>query len=164
MEIETKRLKIIALTPEQLELLTKDIPKFEKELECSYQGEKIEGIFKDILFGQSVKAKANRKAYLWLTFWGIVRKKDNVVVGMIDFKGIPNAKGEVEIGYGLGEAYKHLGYMTEAVGAFCAWGKEQKAVEHIVAETEIDNLPSQRILQRCGFKECYRDKSIWWRI
>lgn len=119
MKIETERLKIIALTPEQLELLVTNISKLERELNCSYQGEKIEGPFKDILYHQSQKAKANRNAYLWLTFWLIIRKEDNVAVGMIDFKNIPTTNGEVEIGYGLGESYKHLGYMTETVHAFC---------------------------------------------
>ncbi len=164
MEIETKRLKIIALTPEQLEILVNNISKFESELKCSYQGEKIEGIFKHILFNQSLKVKANHNAYLWLTFWLIIRKKDNIVVGTIDFKDIPNTKGEVEIGYGLGKAYEHFGYMTEAVEAFCLWGKKQKEVKYIVAETEIDNFPSQRVLQKCGFVEYFRDKTIWWRL
>lgn len=164
MKIETKRLKIIALTPEQLETLVNDISKFESELKCSYQGERIEGIFKHILFSQSLKAKKNYNAYLWLTFWVIVRKEDDIVVGMIDFKDIPTTKGEVEIGYGLGESYEHLGYMTEAVEAFCLWGKKQKEVKHIIAETEMDNFPSQRVLQRCGFIECFRDKTIWWRL
>ena len=50
MVIETKRLKIIALTQEQLEMLVDNIPEFEKRLNCSYQGEKIEGIFKNILY------------------------------------------------------------------------------------------------------------------
>ncbi len=164
MEIETKRLKIIALTPEQLQILVADISKFESELKCYYQGEKIEGIFENILCEQSLKAKANHNAYLWLTFWLIIRKEDNVAVGMIDFKNILNAKGEVEIGYGLGKAHEHLGYMTEAVEAFCAWGKKQKEVKHIVAETEMDNFPSQQILQRCGFIKCFSDKTIWWKL
>ena len=60
---------------------------------------------------QSLKAKENRSSYLWLTFWLIIRKEDNVVVGMIDFKNIPNTKGEVEIGYGLGKKHEHFGYM-----------------------------------------------------
>lgn len=164
MEIETKRLKIIALTPEQLEVLVDDTSKFESELKCSYQGQKIEGIFKTILRGQSVIAKANRNDYLWLTFWLIIRKENNIAVGTIDFKNIPNTKGEVEIGYGLGKSHEHFGYMTEAVEAFCMWGKNQKAVNYIIAETDVENFPSQRLLQKCGFTEYFRDKTIWWRL
>ena len=120
MEIKTKRLKIVALTPEQLEMLVNNISKFERELHCSYQGEKVEGVFKHILFNQSLKAKKNYKDYLW--------------------------------------------YMTEAVEAFCSWGKKQNAVKTIVAETEMENFPSQRLLKKCGFIEFFRDKTIWWRL
>lgn len=164
MKIETKRLRIKALLPEQLAIVADNVAKFESEFTCSYQGETIEGTFKNILFEQSLKAKENRSSYLWLTFWLIIRKEDNVVVGMIDFKNIPNTKGEVEIGYGLGKKHEHFGYMTEAVGAFCAWGKKQNEVQCIIAETEADNLSSQRVLQRCGFVECFRDKTIWWKL
>lgn len=124
MVIETKRLKIIVLTQEQLEMLVDNIPEFEKRLNCSYQGEKIEGIFKNILYEQSLKIEANSDVYLWLTFWLIVKKDDNIAVGMIDFKNIPNENREVEIGYGLGKKHEHFGYMTEAVEAFCTWGEK----------------------------------------
>lgn len=166
MVIETKRLKIIVLTQEQLEMLVDNIPEFEKRLNCSYQGEKIEGIFKNILYEQSLKIEANSDVYLWLTFWLIVKKDDNIAVGMIDFKNIPNENREVEIGYGLGKKHEHFGYMTEAVEAFCTWGKKQASVKHIIAETEIDNFSSQRVLQRNGFIEYFRDKTIWciWHI
>lgn len=164
MVIETKRLKIIVLTQEQLEMLVDNIPEFEKRLNCSYQGEKIEGIFKNILYEQSLKIEANSDVYLWLTFWLIVKKDDNIAVGMIDFKNIPNENREVEIGYGLGKKHEHFGYMTEAVEAFCAWGKKQASVKHIIAETEIDNFSSQRVLQRNGFIEYFRDKTIWWKL
>ena len=59
MVIETKRLKIIVLTQEQLEMLVDNIPEFEKRLNCSYQGEKIEGIFKNILYEQSLKIEVD---------------------------------------------------------------------------------------------------------
>lgn len=164
MVIETHRLRIIALTTEQMELLGNDIPEFEKRLNCSYQGENIEGVFKNILYKQRLKIEANSDAFLWLTFWLIVKKDDGVAVGMIDFKNIPNEKREVEIGYGLGRKHEHFGYMTEAVEAFCAWGKMQAGVHHIIAETEVDNLPSQRVLQRNGFTEYSRDTAIWWKL
>lgn len=57
-----------------------------------------------------------------------------------------------------------FGYMTEAVEAFCTWGKKQASVKHIIAETEIDNFSSQRVLQRNGFIEYFRDKTIWWKL
>lgn len=86
------------------------------------------------------------------------------MVGSADFKDVPSKDGEVEIGYGLGEAFQHHGYMTEAVRAMCAWALAQESVRHVIAETETDNLASRRILQRCGFTEQSRGETIWWKL
>lgn len=48
MEIETRRLKILALTPEQLDMLANNLSGFEDELACAYQGKGGEGCFKNI--------------------------------------------------------------------------------------------------------------------
>ena len=164
MQIETPRLLLVPLTPEHLDLWTRDIPALERELDCSYQAEPTEGIFRDIVRGQVTRAQNDPARYFWHSFWLMLRKADRCVIGSIDFKGVPNAAGEVEIGYGQAPAFEHRGYMTEAVRAFCAWALEQEGVTHILAETETDNLASQRILKRCGFEEISRAATIWWRL
>ena len=156
MRIETERLNIIALTPEQLELWTYNIRELEKELLCSYKAEPMEGLFREIVCGQVEKVQKDPVNYLWHTFWFVVKKSDHCVVGSIDFKDVPNSDGEVEIGYGLGRDFEHNGYMTETVQAV--------EVNHIIAETDVDGASSQRILIRCGFKEYARKDTIWWRL
>ena len=47
--------------------------------------------------------------------------------------------------------------MTETVQAFCNWALQQERVKHIIAETDIDDVSSQKILIRCGFKEYGRN-------
>ena len=166
MTIETERLVLVMLKPKQLKTLAIDVSKLEKEMECSYQGEEIDDVYKNILLTLEAKLieESNINLHLWYTFWLIIKKEDNVIVGTIDFKGEPNAKGEVEIGYGLGKQHEHHGYMTEAVQAFCKWGRDKKDIKYIIAETKIDNIASQRVLQRCGFVEYDRDSTIWWRL
>lgn len=164
MKIETERLYIIALTPEQLELWTNDTAELEKQLSCSYKAEPMEGLFREIVCWQADKAKKDPIHYLWHTFWFIITKSDSCVIGSIDFKDIPNSDGEIEIGYGLGHGFEHNGYMTETVQAFCKWGMQQDGVNHIIAETDIDGISSQKILMRCGFKEYARNDTVWWRL
>ena len=72
------------------------------------------------------------------------------MVGDLSFKGL-NADGMAELGYGLREGRCGKGYMTEAVIALCAWALEQKSVTRLEAETDPDNLASQRVLARAGF-------------
>ena len=151
MEIETERLRLLPLTPHQLAVFASGASQLEELLGVSYQDEKVEGAFQAILPGQAEKVQQDKARYLWHTFWLLVRKQDNVVVGTADFKSPPNEHGNVEIGYGLGAAHRHCGYMTEAVRAMCGWVKRQKNVVHICAQTLRDNLASQRVLQRCSF-------------
>lgn len=164
MQIETERLRITALTPEQLDWWLNDLPWLEEKLNCSYQAEPLEGIFKEIVSGQLEITRQDSDNYLWHSFWLLIRKSDNVVVGSADFKNVPDEKGQVEIGYGLGKAFEHEGYMTEAVRAMCSWAKEQEGVSCIIAETEADGFASQRILKRCGFTEYAGNDTIWWRM
>jgi RimJ/RimL family protein N-acetyltransferase len=141
MMIETDRLYLIPLTANQLKLWIEDIPALEKELNCSYQAEPMEGVFLHIVKGQyeiTVNVELN---YLYHSFWFLVRKTDRIVIGSVDFKGFPNADGEVEIGYGLGKEFEHNGYMTEAVQAMCHWAMEQELISHVIAETDIGNIP-----------------------
>ncbi|MCX7711543.1 MAG: GNAT family N-acetyltransferase [Clostridia bacterium] len=165
MELNTERLRIIPLTPEQIELLIMDIPKLERELGFIYRGEAIEGHLLEITRDQYAAACLNRENFLWHTFWQFVLKDENAVVGSACFKGCPTAHGDVEIGYGTNELYQNRGYTTEAIAALCKWGLEQNGVKRIIAETEKDNIPSHRVLQKCNMKiyreteECY-----WWSL
>ena len=73
----------------------------------------------EIVKGQLEKTEKNPDAYLWHSFWFLVRKSDRVVIGSADFKDIPNEAQEVEIGYGLGKDFEHNGYISDAVQAMC---------------------------------------------
>ena len=66
---------------------------------------------------------------------------------------MPNENGEVEIGYGLGKAYRRNGYMTEAIKAMCEWALKQTGVSAVIAQTDFDGFASQKVLERCGFKK-----------
>ena len=164
MKIETKRLELIPLTWDQLKLWCYDIKSLEKELNCIYKAEPMEGIFFEIVKGQYEITKNDPQNYLYHTFFFIVRKEDRVVVGSADFKDVPNDKGEIEIGYGLGKEFEHNGYMTEAAEALCKWGLGQDKVTKIIAETEADNIKSHKVLERLGFKKYKSDETLLWEL
>lgn len=164
MTLKTDRLYLIALTDKQLKLWIEDCSALEKELNCNYCAEPLEGVFLDIVKGQYEAVKKDRENYCYHSFWFLVRKSDRIVVGSADFKDVPNTNGEIEIGYGLGKAYEHNGYMTEAVKAMCEWAMKQKNVLHVIAETDIDGIASQSILKRCGFQKYKQEDTIWWKL
>jgi len=164
MIIQTERLELIPLTLNQLKLWIEDIPALEKELECSYKAETMEGFFLEIVKGQYEITRKDPNNYLWHSFFFLIRKEDRIVVGSADFKDIPNENGEVEIGYGLGKEFEHNGYMTEAAKAMCDWALKQNGVKNVIAETDLEGLASQKILERCGFKNDKQGETLWWRL
>lgn len=165
MTLETDRLTLIPLTARQLELWTADIHALERELDCTYRGDPMEGAFLGIVKGQPQKTKADEKNYRFHSFWLLLRREDRVVLGAADFKAPPDGKGEVEVGYGIGRAHENSGYTTEAVKAMCGWALGQPGVAAVVAETDPENIASHRVLAKCGMRRYARGgPTLWWRL
>jgi ribosomal-protein-alanine N-acetyltransferase len=72
------------------------------------------------------------------------------VVGSAGFLERPNARGEVELGYGVLEEHRNLGYATEAARALMAWALARPEVEQVVARSELANDASNRVLEKLG--------------
>lgn len=88
---------------------------------------------------------------LWYTYWLLVTQDHRQAVGLIGFKGPRNEQDEAEIGYGTQPPFQGQGYMTEALRALVRWGLDADPGICIVAQTEKDNIPSQRVLEKAGF-------------
>lgn len=89
--------------------------------------------------------------------WTVVRRADLEAIGSIGAKGRPDASGAVEIGYGFIPAARGQGYATEVAQEVCRALLAQQVelgapVHALVAETRTDNLASQAVLRRCGFR------------
>lgn len=162
--LRTPRLELVPLTAQELDMLVSDLPRLEKRLGVTYRGEPLNGAFGSIVKGQYNIVADDPDNYVWNTFWLIVRREDRVVVGSSDFKAPPDSAGTVEIGYGLGRGFCHNGYMTETVRTMCRFAFSHKNVNRVIAETEIGNLPSIRVLTRCGFREYRMESTMWWYI
>ncbi|NJJ36487.1 GNAT family N-acetyltransferase [Clostridioides difficile] len=164
MILKTKRLTLIPLSLRQLELWIFDNSKLEGELNCTYCAQPVTGFFYDIVKGQINIANKDKKNILFYTFWFIMLNENRKVIGLVDFKDVPNFHGEIEIGYGLGDNYRKKGYMTEAVEKICDWGLNQPNVSFVIAETDIENIASQNVLLRCGFKLYRNSNTKWWKL
>lgn len=85
---------------------------------------------------------------------------DGVVVGECGWRGGPDARGDVEIGYGLAGAARGRGLGTEAVGVLVAWVEQQADVRRVTARVQVGNEASRRLLRRLGFAE--QDDGAGW--
>jgi RimJ/RimL family protein N-acetyltransferase len=98
-----------------------------------------------------VKEAASSPAQL--TFLLIERNADKTTIGsVVHFFAHPIYKS-MEIGYGIDEPTERgKGYASEAVSLLVDFLFSTKNIERIQATTNIGNVPSQRLLERCSFK------------
>jgi RimJ/RimL family protein N-acetyltransferase len=91
-------------------------------------------------------------------YYQIIRRSDDNAIGGIGFKGPPNAE-IVEIGYGLIPRARGQGYAAEALVALLTIGREH-GVTRARADTTLDNIASQRTLERAGFSRVGSDAEL----
>lgn len=87
--------------------------------------------------------------------WGVFVLTDAVTgtaLGSIGFHGPPDDEGFVEIGYDLSPSARGAGWATEAVRLLTGWAAARPEVRTVCALTEPENTPSQRVLERAGFR------------
>lgn len=152
MRLETPRLTIIPLSHNQLEQYISP-NALEKEMGLKQNNRMMtERIKAKIINNVLLKIKTESPTNLFHTFWIIVLKSENAIAAEICLKGLPNEQGEVEIGYETFEAFRGKGIMTEAVAKLTEWCLNNKAVKAVIAETDSDNIASQRTLEKNNFK------------
>jgi RimJ/RimL family protein N-acetyltransferase len=74
---------------------------------------------------------------------------DGKVIGSVNLE-IDQTTQTAMLGYGIGRAYWGLGLTTEAAMAVLEWGFGTLNLTQIWASTSLDNLRSQRVLQKLG--------------
>ena len=102
---------------------------------------------------------------IWYTMWEMTETETENPVGMLHYKGEPNENNQVEIGYGTSKKHENKGYMTEAVKAFIGWTFQNTYVERVLAETNINNIASQKILIKSKMTKYKEDDMFfYWQI
>jgi len=85
--------------------------------------------------------------------WAIVLKQENRVIGSIGLHKRMDITGRfvTELGYVLSTPYEGNGYMTEAVKKVLDYAFDDLKTPLIKVYHFIDNLKSERVIQKCGF-------------
>ncbi len=160
--IETERLLLVALLPEDIEgLIAGDLERVSLLIGFTFLPEN-QKLGADLSWHlTALRADSNQRSWRIRV---IVERCSNTVVGSINLKGPPGADGDVEIGWGLIENARRKGYATEASAAVLHWAIQQPAVSSISATIPEDNYPSQRLAARLGLihtSESRRNLPLW---
>lgn len=137
----------------------------QRKLQVSVTQEKVEDWFQEVMREPLLLMEKDLDNQYWYSNWQIIRKDQNSVIGGICFKGPANSVGQVEIGYGIEKLHQNQGYATEAIQAVVKWALEQDSIQAVIAETDKNNVPSQKVLLKNGFvKTEEKDELIFWKI
>jgi RimJ/RimL family protein N-acetyltransferase len=100
--------------------------------------------------GRLFELAAVNGASAWIMPRLFIDEEARKVIGSGGFKGAP-IRASVEIGYNVAPEFRSHGCGTEGVLRLCAEAFTSGSVEEIVAEAEIANAASQRVLEKAGF-------------
>ena len=119
------------------------------ELELFYEQETAQAL-RDFWIPQTAKFPLD---YYWYTNWEIILNPSSCSVGGIGFAGLPDDEGTSEIGYALDQKFQGQGIATEAVKALTEWAFQDAGLQVLRAETPVDNVGSQRVLEKNKFQK-----------
>jgi len=165
--LETDRLKLIPLSKLQLEKYLLCDGTLEQELNLALVERTINPrVYAAIRTRILPKMRDHSdNDYRYFTFWLSVLKAEKAIAAEIGFKGPPNVRGEVEIGFATHDDFRNQNVMTETVGTLCSWAFQQPGVLAVVGVSDPQNMASQRVLEKNNFT-AYKKTStdVFWRL
>lgn len=81
----------------------------------------------------------------------VTLKTNQQLIGMVGIGNKEEVSNEIEIAYFISEYYSKHGYTTEASSALVRWAFHNIKLDHLIAIVEPENLPSQKVIEKCGF-------------
>lgn len=104
-------------------------------------------------------------SHIWWSYL-VVEHGQRTLIGACGYKGRPNNKGEVEIGYEIATGFRNQGYATELTQALVQHAQTFPEIDTVKAYTLSFTSPSTQVLTKCGFtyiQEMYdpEDGILW---
>ncbi|MDV2685623.1 GNAT family protein [Alkalihalophilus lindianensis] len=91
-----------------------------------------------------------------LSYFYLIKDKDGLILGRMNLVGIEKSQGIGHIGYRVGKSYTGKGISNRALTLLLE-STNQLGIKRILAKTTTNNIASQKVLEKNGFK--YRETS-----
>jgi ribosomal-protein-alanine N-acetyltransferase len=145
-QIETSRLILKGLSPEDMKTVFENYPKEEIKQILGHRSE--EDYLKEENKYRNGYASYNRGFMLFL----LTDKASGMIIGRCGLHNWNTDHKRAEIGYSMeDESYKRLGLMSEAVEAVIDYGFRKLDLNRIEALVASYNVPSLKLLEKNGF-------------
>lgn len=153
LRLRTDRLELIAATLPLIETEVTATANLLTALEAEIEAWPPPGNDESSLTWTVERLRANPAGtgfYIWYVI--LLEDQCRKLVGLVAFKGPPDADGTIEAGYSIVEKFQRRGIGTEATRAIMQWAFENPAVKLITAETFPELESSIKVMERCGMK------------
>ncbi|MEG0774261.1 GNAT family N-acetyltransferase [Clostridium sp.] len=111
--------------------------------EYYYNYDNFKAIFKDIL----------QEQHMGLAYMYLIKDCASNIIGRVNLVSVVRGRvNKAELGYRIGKAYVGRGYATKAVGLVLKEARNKHALHYLEAGAASDNIGSQRVLIKNGFK------------
>jgi ribosomal-protein-alanine N-acetyltransferase len=77
--------------------------------------------------------------------------RDDEIVGNAGFKGAPDERGEIELGYGILTVHRRQGLAVAAAGLLLERARREPSVTRVLATINPDNAASIGVITKAGF-------------
>ena len=81
----------------------------------------------------------------------VTLKANGKLIGMVGLGNKEEINNELEIAYFISKKFSDNGYISEAAKAMKEWAFHNLKLDYLIAIVELDNLPSQKVAEKCGF-------------
>ncbi|MBK8020194.1 MAG: GNAT family N-acetyltransferase [Chloroflexi bacterium] len=149
MQIKTERLTLVACPPQVAEASGAGKRQIESILGVHIDPTWLEEDARGLLSYYAYQLREDATVVGW-GIWLIIVDAQRLVIGSAGYKGKPDKRGSIEIGYGISPEFRRQGYTFEAVRGLIEWAFGQPNVVCVTAECLPDNNGSKRILEKVG--------------
>ncbi|HSN02376.1 MAG TPA: GNAT family N-acetyltransferase [Acidimicrobiales bacterium] len=152
LEIETARLRLVALSPETLEqLLSREDGDTPRHQGLAFESDFFETV-NDLFLTIHLNGLRRHPSSPGWFVRAIVRRDDERVIGHCGFHGVPQDVGRAEIGYTIFAPFRRQGFGAESARGLVEWSREQ-GWPVVVATVAPANAASVGLLRQLGFRQ-----------
>jgi cystathionine beta-lyase/cystathionine gamma-synthase/RimJ/RimL family protein N-acetyltransferase len=152
--IRTRRFHLVSMTlPFMLALADRDLATAEHEIGARVPPNMPDDL-RDFLGYRIPAVREDPASIPWLG--RVIMQDDEAgrrIIGSIGFHAPPDEHGQIEIGYRVEPDHRRQGVASEVAAALLDWARREHGVHRFRASTDPDNVASQAILARLGFRE-----------
>lgn len=96
------------------------------------------------------QVKEDPKLNRWFVRW-IVLRVTGEIIGSTSFHGAPDAEGMIEIGLGIHESFRNMGFAKEVLLGMWRWALADSQVKILRYTVGVENAPSIHVIESFGF-------------